>query len=418
MAGIVKTQKKQTTGKSKSSRRLKRSVRRTLGALFLVSALVVAAIPTEGLQAAPEDGMTMAVAAKSFDSNLKWNANRSQIPLVPQSNQYIFEDASGIFRFAWQDNLAVILGYAGGTIPGGALTIPDAVDAYAKYQPNDADGNPVAVSRSREPLYYISVEREVAESHIEQTPGPEGTTVSTTVVDSYTRPGFLPCLRNDPNWKRDAVLETYYFYRYGGTADEYKAAPTDGPLVTEETLDANAMSASNAFLGEDGLVYIRTRAGDHQWIRGQKVAYLGNQYLERIENPTVQTGKVVQDWKIADACATVANSDPEKGIFAGQSNIDSLTVGVDLVGIGNYAFYGCANLKTVEFGNGLLEVGKSAFENCANMYEVGFAFGSVLSYISDRAFAGCINLQSFTLPVGVTEIYDQAFEGCTGLKKA
>ena len=74
------------------------------------------------------------------------------------------------------------------------------------------------------------------------------------------------------------------------------------------------------------------------------------------------------------------------------------------------AFYWLANLKTVKFGNGLLEVGKSAFENCANMYGVGFDFGSVLSYISDRAFAGCINLQSFTLPVGVTEIYDQAFE--------
>lgn len=415
MADIVKTQK---AGKKKSSRRLKRSVRRTLGALFLVSALVVAAIPTEGLQAAPEDGVAATAAVtRSFDSKLVWNANKSQIPLVPQTNQYIFEDASGIFRFAWQDNIAVILGYAGGTIPGGALTIPDAVDAYAKYQPNDADGNPVAVSRSREPLYYMSEPRKAAETHQEQTGTAEnGDPIMTEVIDKYTRPGFLPCLRNDQNWDRAGVLETYYFYRYPGTREEYENTPTAGILVTEDVKDTNATNASNAFLGQDGNVYIRTREGTHQWIRGQKVAYLGNQYLDRIENPVAEAGKVVQDWKVADVCATVANTNPDKGIFAGQSNIDSLTVGSDLVGIGNYAFYGCANLKTVKFGNGLLEVGKSAFENCANMYGVGFDFGSVLSYISDRAFAGCINLQSFTLPVGVTEIYDQAFEGCTGLR--
>lgn len=410
MADVVK----KATNKKKS-RRLKRSVRRTLGTLFLVSALVVAAVPTDGLQAAPEDSVTPRVS-KSFDSTtLKWTAAKSQIPLVRQSNEYIFEDANGLFRFAWQENIAIILGYAGGTIPGGALTIPATVDAYAKYQPNDADGNPVAVSRSREPLYYMSEERKVATKHDVTSTAPDGTPTITEVIDSYTRPAFLPCLRNDTNWDRGAILETYYFYRYSGSKDDYLKNQTDGVLVTEETLDINATNASNAFLGQDGNVYIRTRAGDHQWIRGQKVEHLGNQYLEKIENPVAEPGKVVRDWKIADACATKANEDPTKGIFAGQSNIDSLTVGSDLVGIGNYAFYGCANLKTVKFGNGLVEVGKSAFENCANMYGVGFDFGSRLSYISDRAFAGCTNLQSFVLPVGVNEIYDQAFEGCIGL---
>ena len=38
----------------KKTRRLKKSVRKTLGTLFLISALVVAAIPTEGLQASPQ----------------------------------------------------------------------------------------------------------------------------------------------------------------------------------------------------------------------------------------------------------------------------------------------------------------------------------------------------------------------------
>ena len=43
-----------TKGKKKTNRRLKRTVRKTLGTLFLVSAIVVAAIPTEGLRAEEE----------------------------------------------------------------------------------------------------------------------------------------------------------------------------------------------------------------------------------------------------------------------------------------------------------------------------------------------------------------------------
>lgn len=43
-----------TKGKKKTNRRLKKTVRKTLGTLFLISAIVVAAIPTEGLRAEEE----------------------------------------------------------------------------------------------------------------------------------------------------------------------------------------------------------------------------------------------------------------------------------------------------------------------------------------------------------------------------
>ena len=48
-----------TKGKKKTNRRLKKTVRKTLGTLFLVSAIVVAAIPTEGLRA-EEDAVAQA----------------------------------------------------------------------------------------------------------------------------------------------------------------------------------------------------------------------------------------------------------------------------------------------------------------------------------------------------------------------
>ncbi|MDE6167113.1 MAG: hypothetical protein K2G28_01475 [Acetatifactor sp.] len=44
-----------TKGVKKKSRRLKTSIRKTLGTLFLISALIVAAIPTENLRAEGEN---------------------------------------------------------------------------------------------------------------------------------------------------------------------------------------------------------------------------------------------------------------------------------------------------------------------------------------------------------------------------
>ena len=55
-----------TKGKKKTNRRLKKTVRKTLGTLFLISAIIVAAIPTEGLRAA--DGGYGILSATDEDS--------------------------------------------------------------------------------------------------------------------------------------------------------------------------------------------------------------------------------------------------------------------------------------------------------------------------------------------------------------
>ena len=145
----------------KKTRRLKRSIRRTLGTLFLVSALVVAAIPTDGLRQVQADPASSA----GYQSDLTWDQQiqaqgRSKIPLIDVNEQNIFTNEDGVFRFAYvresadsSNYIAVILGYSAGNLTNNALTIPDTVDAYAKYQKNDgSNGGYVAVSQSREPL--------------------------------------------------------------------------------------------------------------------------------------------------------------------------------------------------------------------------------------------------------------------------
>ena len=57
-----------TKGTKKTNRRLKKTVRKTLGTLFLISAIVVAAIPTEGLRA-EEDAVAQAAGHTLSDHN-------------------------------------------------------------------------------------------------------------------------------------------------------------------------------------------------------------------------------------------------------------------------------------------------------------------------------------------------------------
>ena len=260
----------------KKKRRLKRTVRRTLGTLFLVSALVIAAIPTDGLHAAETGGGVMPVADTNYSSSLQWDAANSKIPLVKTDEVHIYNDADGIFNFAWvkesdtsANRVAVILGYTGKTLENNELTIDGTVDAYAKYQSNDSsNGGYIAVSQSREPLYYMSTARKPDKTHTEMVPGPDGD-VPTTVVDSYTLPAFSPCVKEDSNWDRNGLMESYYYYRYNGTQAEYEAAnPEDSAiaLIKPNTTKESILTSSYAFLGSDGYVYIQTKAQEHQWL--------------------------------------------------------------------------------------------------------------------------------------------------------
>ena len=114
----------------KKTRRLKRTVRKTLGALFLVSALVVAAIPTDNFS-------TQAAATESDWGTLDTNwSGAGNIPEV-RSTDKIYTTGDGKFQFAYVypkgassgDRVAVILGYAGGQLLNNTLEIPNTVDA-------------------------------------------------------------------------------------------------------------------------------------------------------------------------------------------------------------------------------------------------------------------------------------------------
>lgn len=363
MANSKVTKEIQSEVPKKGRRRLKRSVRKTFGALFLASAIAVAAIPTEGLQAA--EAKTKLAWATEIGSK----PGTSVIPLATKDDP-IYTTEDGTFQFAWHqvgvDWIAIILGYTSGTLDNNELVIPDTVDAYTRYNPNDGSADRyVAVSRSKEPLYYRVLVSEAVVSG--------GDTVKEAEYN------YIPC--------------------YNSTRSEW--GYTDEDKTVERSMED--------FWYKDGEEYKPTTELDHQWIRNITVKYIGNQYLAP---DSAQNGA----WELAKEVESTYNTDPSKGIFSGNTNIRTLTVGENLEGIGNYAFYNCASLSTIKLGNGIKEIGHSAFQNCIQMTSISIPFASNLQYISDYTFAGCRDLQSFTLPTGVTKIYDHAFDGCSSLR--
>lgn len=463
--------------KKKKSRRLKRSVRRTLGTLFLVSALVVAAVPTDGLQREAQayaDGAT-AAASSYHSADLTWEKkfaaaaasktsliasgqtvgvrySSTDIPLLNTNFKDIYCDETGNIQFAWlgaytNGSGAMILDYRGKGNLTGDFVIPNTVDAYAMYSAQSGTGRYVAVSRSREPLYYMSQPWTVTTKQVgtgqynQDAEGNPTTEIMRTELDSYANPSFSLCDKDDNAWKYTGELtntgtkpasyiENNFFYRikaadFGSFGDRDKLvteASFTNP-VTKEFINL-AISEQNVFQSGDDY-YVRVQGEtQHQWVCDQPVYYIGNQYLaatgETAPDASSGTYTLVQEYKIDPAVGTPGNEKPNEnpnmGIFANLGQITSLTMGQDLLGVGNYAFYYCTGLQRATFGNGIAEIGHDAFAYCVSMNGVSIPYNCNLTYVSDSAFAYS-GIQTFALPLGVQTLYDSVFEGCDKLTK-
>ena len=351
--------------KNKSKRsniRMRRRIRKTMGVVCLITALLIAAIPVPEVSAAD-------------DTKYLWDneigIKNTVIPVVPQDCKTIYTTGDGTYQFAFvnasstsPDKIAVILGYNAGNLTNNYLAIPDTVDAFTKYSENQGTRTGyVAVSKTQKPLYYQAT----PDIHSKDVSGNDYISAVAT---------YKPC----------------YYADYS----------------TWSTLDL-----ANFYYRNDAGIYIKTESSSEQWIKNITVMYIGNQSLTANTSLGASDG-AVQEWVIAEPSGEI-NTSPANGVFSNESNIKTLVVGNSLMGIGNYAFYGCTGLESIQLGNGLTEVGKYAFANCVNMNSIGIDFTSRLQYISDYTFLNCRALAGFIIPASVTSIYDHAFEGCSRL---
>lgn len=387
---------------TKKNRKTRKMIRKTLGTLFLISAIIVAAIPVEGLRA--EEGVSAQAGVVDISRpSLKVTVDDTYmtgiIPKVPE-NAPIYTTADRTFQFAYVQSgteyIAVLLGFNKSTIlDNQTLVIPGEVDAYKQYNINEGTTNGyVAVGRSGNFLFYDDITRnETSFTQTEMVNGEEKEVVYTTVTEHHQ---LYPCYTDtETTWSALGNDRIYYQTDLSSNpvlVDAYDKVTTtreDG-TITEQT--------TGSFTGYADTYY----ASDYQRLTGAVVRYIGNQTLSQDSEG---------EWH---ASSTLITS-PEQGVFYNCANFSTLQVGGNLQGIGNYAFYGCGALKSITLGDNVRVIGNSSFANCQRLETVNLNVENLIGKIGDHAFAGCSGLKEFTVPLSVTGIGDSAFEGCSAL---
>lgn len=410
--------------KKKKNMKLRRQLRKTLGCLFMISAIIVTAIPVQPLEAAITDTPTKVTVlnqTKGFEQYedvpagiTPANAFKSLVPFVDEKSP-IYSTGNGRFHFAYiqhmstsAERVAVILGYNNvGSLTNNALTIPDKVDAYRKYSINTTQGEACAVSRSNEFLYYRVTSR-VQDTNPDGTPMyKEGDEV---VIQSsaYNANPTLYRLKSGNPATDSTVRVTIIAQDTPVMIDKYDHYPcyySDRERWQELEDDQFYYDAANNPANPN---YQLTTNVQNQRIHDALVAYIGNQ-----KAVTNTRNDVVGEWMVGDY---VTKNTPENGIFAGNNNIVSLTVGDNLMGIGDYAFYNCTGLQQVRLGNGLNTIGNGAFAECINMFDCSIDITAQIQAIGNNAFYNCVALTSFTVPTGLLGLGDSCFENCNKLK--
>ena len=406
----------------KKARRLKKTVRKTLGTLFLVSALVIAAIPVDGLQASNVDGGIQTYAFATGNESIKEPTTNANIPqmVLPGTapGTKIYTNATNTVQFAYlQDNDnkygAVLVGYASGFLAGNSLDLTGTVDAYGQYRINDGGGasSYAAVGLEGNFLFYKNRHNVTY----------RGTAVDPVDVDARTtgNPNYIREVSRqvDPD-NPAAVIELVVVEEYGdcepcySSQDSYSiwSAYDDKDLYyyqpdpdADATLDNRDQTKFQKVGSNAGL----------QRIKNAPITYISNQYIKT----NLTTGK----WEPAGTVGVPAAGESEEnaklhGIFAGEMNVHELKVGVEFKGIGDYAFYR-SGLRSIKLENGLTYIGQGAFEECRQMTTATLDPSANLTKLGANAFKNCVQLTGFVLPEGVITIEDSAFEGCQAIRE-
>lgn len=460
------------------SRRLRKRVRKTLGALFLASAIAVAAIPVDGLQASGEAQNDLVVTMGEADS---------KIPKL-DPNETVYATGDGMYQFAYVSNdsnnphagtrRAVIVGYNPPTsLEGNNLTIPNTVEVYGLFTDNLGSGSrgyaavgkdekflfwrrdtPILDPVTGKPTYEKKLEKQMRTyvvlvdntSVLETLWNPSMGERKPKMVQAKNEDGSLKYEADGvtPVWVQAVDTQGNPIYETFQQEDEVEVDDLDRPRVTSEYLpcyytDKTANGWGDYELDDFYALKEHDASGkplnysnydktnhDHfeqtidpnkQWIVDVAVAYIGNQALTTVSDGAGGSKTVIGPWITAEnvASATTVNGvnyPAQKGVFQGKSgNVVNLAVGNNLIGIGNYAFADCGSLKGITLSNGLEAIGNHAFDGCVNIQQINMDVHSNLEMIGDHAFYNCQSLRSFNMPISVKMIGDGTFENCYSL---
>lgn len=158
-----------TKAVKRKNRKLRRQIRKTVGALLMITAITVAAVPVQDVSATISEVPKRVAVVNYKDSKMEdyetietreapqsW---QSKVPFVA-ADAPIYSTGDGRYQFAFVapagggTEIAVILGAEFTSLPDGLLEIPDEIDGYRKYIANSSYTGFVAVSKNNKYLYY------------------------------------------------------------------------------------------------------------------------------------------------------------------------------------------------------------------------------------------------------------------------
>lgn len=392
--------------KRKKNYRLRKSVRRTLGALFLISAIIVAAIPFPDAEATgggtlPGAGGT-ATAYTYNGTTDKMNSKDIigvDISTPTGATEYALttrktEDSTGTyvlydqFEFSESDTFkntsgkyGFITKYNSTYVVSNEIELPEIVNKtytiipdsdYTKFyaaggkgtqeiqfDPNNSDSRELFDKFFSTNTEYRKYKEEVAKNPLYTPLAPIKVTPSTDVEQLRREEYYLYTERRDlskAGYKMTKVIDRRS--THGGTSSTNVYIY----LLQGGTPTAGMVNDSNGFLVE-------------------------------------QTASII-----------AIGGNAAGGVFEGIRNVENITLPVSIKYIGDSAFKG-SFLKTLTL-KGVSYIGNNAFEGCSDLTTLNC---ENLITIGNDAFRSCSSLVNVTLPSSVSEIGKGAFSDCTNL---
>jgi hypothetical protein len=139
----------------------------------------------------------------------------------------------------------------------------------------------------------------------------------------------------------------------------------------------------------------------------------GDEWIELPDGASVNynglfNNKPIKNLTIGNNVITIGDD-----AFADCDSLLSVIIPNSVTSIGGYAFYGCSSLTNIIIPEGVTNISGNTFEDCTGLKSV--TIPNSVTNIGNKSFSGCINLTTVTIPDGVTHIGERAFQDCESL---
>lgn len=199
----------------------------------------------------------------------------------------------------------------------------------------------------------------------------------------------------------------FAYAAFGTTTTTVTATPTYYVTTLYLSKDVAAFDITGVF-GSTKLANVTVEEGNPNYTAIDGILY-NSQITKVIYYPTEREG----DYVLPSTIVEISDR-----VFEGRKGLTSVTIGKNVITIGNAAFQNCTSLAEVIFekdGTEKLIIGTNAFQGCSILEKLELP--TRLIEIGDAAFASCKALPSIVIPEGVKIIGAEAFRWCFGLVK-